>query len=73
MPRIKLLRALMGLEVREDPNGAGQHTGRLILPRGFDATRITELIIPAADDGWSGHRDAGILPTGHALTASVER
>lgn len=65
--------AVSGLEIREDLDGAGQLTARLIVPRGFDASTLDEVIMPVPADGWSGLRGAGILPTGHALTISEGR
>ncbi|MFI6485108.1 hypothetical protein ACIBH1_44860 [Nonomuraea sp. NPDC050663] len=65
--------AVTGLEVREDLDGAGQLTARLIVPRGFDVSPLNEVIMPVPADDWSGLRGAGILPTGHALTISEGR
>lgn len=61
------------LEVAEDLHGTGRFTARLVLPAGTDVSRISELVMPVPDDGWSGYRGSGVLPTGHALTVSVGR
>ncbi|MFB4317281.1 hypothetical protein [Actinomadura sp. 21ATH] len=58
------------LEVREDPD-TGALTGRLVLATHAAADQLPDIVLGVPNDGWSGLRGHGLLPTGHTLTISV--
>lgn len=63
---------IKALEVAEDLHHPdARFRARLVLPVGMAPSRVAELVLPVPDDGWSGYRGDGVLPTGHTLTIST--